>query len=372
MRILIIGSDRKVFDEISAVAKRQIAYSGTSDNLDIIVFSLASLQLRETKLSDRVTVYPSSSFSRFLYIFDAIRTARKLQKPDLISAQDPFESGLAGYFVAKYFGVPLHIQIHTDLMSPYFYRDTILNKIRFYISKFIIPRAKSIRVVSQRIKNSLLLAYPKIPEFSIQILPIHVDRDKIKDSPIDVDLHKKYPQFKKIILMASRLTREKNIGLAIDAMQAIVKKFPNAGLIIVGEGPMKKGLAVSVQGLGLEKNVILEDWSDSLSSYYKTTDLFLLTSNYDGYAMTVVESLVAGTPVIMTDVGCASEVVIDGQNGLVFSVGNLNKLIEAISKFLSDPSLSSNLKSGAQKMIWQDSEDVYLKQYRKGWEVALG
>ncbi|MBI3631932.1 MAG: glycosyltransferase family 4 protein [Candidatus Vogelbacteria bacterium] len=372
MRILVIGSDRKMFDESSAVAQRQIDYAGISNNLDIVVFSASSLQLKTTKLSENVVVYPSNSFSRWLYIFDAFRVSRKLSKPDLVSVQDPFESGLAGYVMGKYFGVPLQVQIHTDLMSSFFFRDSLLNKIRFYIAKFIIPCAKSIRVVSQRIKKSLLAVYPKISESIIQVLPVYMDFEKIRSAQIDVDLHKKYPQFKSIILMASRLTKEKNIDLAVDAMVEVVKKFPNTGLIIVGNGSERERLGWRVEGLGLQKNVIFEGWNNDLASYYKTAELFLLTSNYDGYAMTIVESLTAGTPVVMSNVGCAGEVVVDGQNGLIFPVGDLDRLVGCITKMLSDPELRNGIKLGAQKMVWQTNKDEYLRLYRRSWETTLG
>ena len=61
----------------------------------------------------------------------------------------------------------------------------------------------------------------------------------------------------------------------------------------------------------------MEPWTDDPFSYYKTADLFLLTSNYEGYGMAVVEAMAAGCPVIMTDVGLAGEVLIDKKDGLV-------------------------------------------------------
>lgn len=109
--------------------------------------------------------------------------------------------------------------------------------------------------------------------------------------------------------MASRLTREKNIGLAIEAIREIIKSKPRTGLVIVGSGQESEKLKAKSAKLNLEKNVIFEPWIDqeTLYSYYKTADLFLVTSLYEGYGMTLVEALAAGCPIVSTDIGVARE-----------------------------------------------------------------
>ena len=64
---------------------------------------------------------------------------------DVVTTQDPFECGLAGFLIARIFRARLHIQIHTDVMSPYFANESTLNRVRVLIAKFLIPRASGIR-----------------------------------------------------------------------------------------------------------------------------------------------------------------------------------------------------------------------------------
>ncbi len=331
MNLLTIGSDRKLFEEGSAVSARHIKYGESLDRLDMIVFAKRNLGLKVKKLDPKVTVYPTNSWSRFLYFIDAYFIARSLHRPDIVSAQDPFESGVAGYLVSRHFGVPLHLQAHTDFLSPYFYKDSYLNKVRLVLARFLIRRSAKFRVVSERIKRSIVASGLKDAD-SIIVEPIFVDTDKIRNATVRIDLHKKYPQFEFIILMASRITKEKNIGLAIEAMVEVVKKYPKVGLVIVGDGPERNSLELKIKNEELSAKIIFENWSDDLPSYYKTADLFLLTSNYEGYGMTIIEALSVGLPVVMSDVGCAGEVLINGQNGLVFPVGDLQGLILAIEK----------------------------------------
>ncbi len=362
MKILAIGTDRKLFEEGSAVAARQIKYGQLFDRLDIIVYSLRSIGLQPKKLSDTVTIYPTNSASRFLYFLDAAKLAATLQKPDVVTAQDPFESGVGAYLAAWRSGAPLHLQVHTDFLSPYFFHESALNKIRVLIAKFLVKRAAGVRVVSERIKQSILAA-GLIGEEKVRVLPIFVDAEQIRGAEVKIDLHKKYPQFEFIILMASRITEEKNIGLAIEAMREVVKGYPRAGLVIVGDGPEKNSLQSIVESYGLEQNIIMEGWTSELPSYYKTADLFLLTSNYEGYGLTVAESLAAGTPVAMTDVGCAGELLHDSENGLIFKVGDASGAAAAITRYIENNDLRQSIKNNIAKMPPMIAESEYLLRY---------
>ena len=83
-------------------------------------------------------------------------------------------------------------------------------------------------------------------------------------------------------------------------------------------------------------NVVIEHWTDDLISYYKTADLFLFTSNYEGYGRTVVEAMAAGLPVIMTNVGLAGDILKDNLNGLIVPINNLGELKRGIRILMDD------------------------------------
>jgi len=320
MKILSIGTDRKLFESGSEVARRQIVLAEKLGRLEIIVFANRDLSLTAFDLSPKLRVIPTNSRNRWFYIFDAIRLGKNLPHPDLVTAQDPFECGFIGWRLARFFRAELELQIHADIGSPYFRRESLLNQIRFWLARFLLPRADKIRVVSKRIADFLRSTNWGIKTI-LEIRPIAIDTEKIRTAPIIVDLHKKYPQFDKIILMASRLSREKNIGLAIEVMNEVAKQNPQIGLIIVGSGSegekLRRKVGVPIEASGLKAksyqllgNIIFENWVDQeiLYSYYKTADLFLNTSWYEGYGMTLVEAHAAGCKIISTDVGVAREV----------------------------------------------------------------
>lgn len=295
-KVINIGSDQNIFNPESEVRARSRARAFSLEKLLVLVAGASGRIERDGNLE-----LLSMPLWRSLFF-------RPAEKFDLVTSQDPFEHGLISWFLAWRLGAELELQIHTDFLSPHFWRASIRNKIRVILARFLLPRADQIRVVSNRIKNSLIANRWRLKAIPT-VRPIAVEAEKIKSARVTVDLHQKYPQFQKIILMASRLTREKNIALAIEAMAEVVKKLPQAGLIIVGSGPLESELKLQARSSKLEANVVFEPWVDqaTLWSYYKTADLFLLTSLYEGYGLTLAEAQAAGCPIVATDVGVARE-----------------------------------------------------------------
>ncbi len=368
MNLLIINLDKGIFRPGSMSLANLKDYSRFFEKLFVITWTRR--EEKSISFENRLFIYPTNSRSRLFYILDTCRIFKKFIKGegiDLVSSQDPFETGFTAYLISRLFKIPLHLQAHTDFLSLYFGKESTLNKVRVFIAKFLILRADCVRVVSERIKKSLVINGCALVD-KIAVFPIFVDVKKIQLEPIKTDLRKKYLQFDFIILMASRLTAEKNIGLAIEAMAKVIKRRPKTGLIIAGEGPKAEALKSQIENYKLQENIILEPWTDDLVSYYKTADLFLLTSNYEGYGMAVVEAMAAGCPVIMTEVGLAGEVLIDKKDGLVVSVGDKEKLVEAILNLIENPALRTNLVQNSQKLmhLWPIREE-YLNKYRDSW-----
>ena len=158
MNVLAIGSDRSRGIPSSATAKRQVAYGMRFGDLRIIVFSLREQRMASYALSVETHVYATASSFRTLYGWSAFWIARKLPIPDVVTVQDPFETGLIGWVIARTSGSAFHVQVHTDFRSPAF-RRSLLNRLRVALARFIIGRADRIRVVSERIKDSIEAAY---------------------------------------------------------------------------------------------------------------------------------------------------------------------------------------------------------------------
>ncbi len=373
MNVIFISTDIKIFNSQSAVQRRFLKYAEKIERIEVIVFSLKRRGFEEFNLLPNCRVVPTNSRSRWNYIFDAMSIGKKIiekekDKEWIVSTQDPFETGLVGHSLHKKFGVALHVQVHTDLFSPYFSSGT-LDKIRLKIAKKVLPDASSIRVVSERIKKSI--EDKKLNNTPIKVLPIAVSKDFLQKEPL-FNLHEKYPQFEKIILVASRLTQEKRITDAISAFSFVPESF-NAGLVVVGEGPEREKLIKYAKQKGVEEKVVFELWSDDLVSYYKTADLFLLTSAYEGYGRTLVEASLCGCPIVSTDVGIVGDVLKNEKDLLSCVVGDTKCLADSMAKLFRDGQFAENLAQNAKISARGHlmDEDVYVKNFVSCLEMSV-
>lgn len=303
MRVLQIGSDRSkrgILYPGSAGFERQKAYAKEFGSLDIIGFSRRSDGVRESS-SEQLRVIPTNSSSPLLYGLDALRIAKTLPKPDVVSAQDPFETGLAAWFIARRSNVPLHVQVHTDLLSPEYARRSLVNRIRVSIAGFVLKRAARIRVVSARVQGSIARLDLGVP---ITALPIYVDLERFRTAIVDPHLAERFARFTSKLLVVARLEPEKNVALAI---RSFAEAAPaDTCLIIVGRGSEQRQLEELARELGMTERIFFEGEAPSVG-YYPLADLVLVPSRYEGYGLAIVEALAAGKPVIATDVGVARE-----------------------------------------------------------------
>ncbi len=324
MKTLMISTDWKIFEPESAVRARMINYS-RSDSLLIVILGIN----RKLQTSGNLRFMGLTRWQAFFW--------RPPERFDLVTSQDPFETGVIARRLARIVGAKLELQIHTDIGNNYFQHESFKNRVRYFLAKRLLPKADHIRVVSNRVRLYLVEKL-KVENSKIEVRPIFIDVEKIKNSPITLNLHQKYPQFDKIILMASRLTREKNIGLAIEAIRdANLRIHTNDTnkkilLLIVGSGPEEKKLKLLASSFQLSENIIFENWVDqeTLYSYYKTCDLFLVTSFYEGYGMTLVEAQAAGCKIVATDVGVAREI-----GAHIVSINDPQAVAENIVKLLA-------------------------------------
>jgi len=265
----------------------------------------------------------------------------------------------------------LHVQIHTDFLSPYFASLSLLNRLRVFIAKRVLAHASAIRVVSQRIKNSLLQTKNYKLKTAPIVLPIFTDLDKFKSATPTFSLQEKYRDWGFIILIASRLSEEKNVGFAFEILRELLKKYPKTGLVIVGAGPLESELKLQVTSYKLHDSVVFEGWQDDLVSYYKTSNLFLQTSLYEGFGLSLLEAMASGCPSVSSDVGIASELLNHKGHSFVCPVNNLSCFVSAISQFIEDNQLRtffSTQIAPSAVLEFSQNKTEYLEAYKESIE----
>ena len=348
MRVLSISADRSkrgILHAGSPAFKRQESYARALGSLDIIAFSLKSDGVHAVD-AGALCVYPTNAPSKWLQAFYALRIARTLSQPDVVSAQDPFETGFVAWLIAILLQSPLHIQVHTDFLSPEYARLSLLNRTRAVIAGFVLKRATRVRVVSRRIKAGIEKRYTlRVP---VTALPIFTDLQRIRAGARDIALEKRFAPYGTKILVVSRLEKEKNVALAIRAYAAVAPE--SSCLIIIGEGREREALARLSYSLSAHR--IFFEGDRDVAPYYALADLVLCPSKYEGYGLVIVEALAAGKPVISTDVGIAREA------GAI--VVREEKFVEALKEWFVGGPRVGELRDYAYKNF-----DEYVRAYRE-------
>jgi L-malate glycosyltransferase len=125
-----------------------------------------------------------------------------------------------------------------------------------------------------------------------------------------------------VILQVARLDYLKDHATAVRMMKRLVIDFPNAKLLLVGDGVEKQAIKQLIEAHGVGENVRLLGLRQDIGRLLKAADLFLLTSISEGIPLTVIEAMAAGLPVVATRVGGMAEVVVHGETGLLGPSGD--------------------------------------------------
>lgn len=360
----MLSTDRSALNADSAFRGRLKEYALHTDRLIVLV---AAHHPATIEVDEKLQIMGCERHSKIAIFFELLQKARSLIADDprawLLSTQEEF-TGLIGYMIKRSHGTKWQAQVHTDIGSPYYGHVFLKNRIRAFIAKRTLGFASCIRVVSERVRNNIQRYCSQIP---MTIVPIYVDKERFR---ADLLRHNSPERF--TVVMVGRLVKEKNISLALNVFSELLKKVPHAKLEIIGDGPEKKKLFHESRMLGLERAVSFRGNLKEVESILHEADVYMLTSWYEGYGMSVIEAMAAGCAVIMTEVGIAGEICIDGVSGLIVPPGGKKGLLGALLSLADDPSLRDRLGKGARKAIEKlPTRAEYMTEYHRSLKVCL-
>jgi glycosyltransferase involved in cell wall biosynthesis len=173
------------------------------------------------------------------------------------------------------------------------------------------------------------------------------------------------------LICGTRVTPRKGIRLLIQAVDILLKRYPNVRLSIVGEGDEKKSLQDLTQGLGINSAVTFLGFvpREKAAEIYGRANIYVSPSFNEGMANFMLECMALGMPILATDVGGTRELLTENENGFIIKTGEYNDIVDKIEKFLLDKSLVEKLgnqsRLRAEKMSWEKVSDEYIDLYEK-------
>jgi len=167
------------------------------------------------------------------------------------------------------------------------------------------------------------------------------------------------------LFMVSRLTRFKNIRVALEALALLKRK--DRRLLIGGEGEAKEDLRRLTNSLGLDDRVIFLGSipHDRLPSLYARAKLLIFTTEKEPFGMVPVEALACGTPVIASNSGGVQETVQHGVNGLLLDPMTPRSLSEGIDHLLENTETYDFLRQNTRKSVERFCWDHHVQQFRE-------
>lgn len=344
MKALFISNDPTIFDETSAARMRMRAYATAIGELHIV--SPAGEEILY-KQEGNLFLHPVYSWKIFRIRMLTMKAHALLLEHDIdvISAQDPFEQGLVALHAIAGTRVKLHIQVHTDFLSPWFVKGggrlAFLNRRRRSIAEKVLLEADGIRVVSDRVKTSLVAQYgSRIPEPSV--IPIAIDTTVPAPGPLPAH------QFKFSLIAVGRLEPEKRIQDILAALNDVKGLYPMTGLFIVGSGNDRKKLEKIVKDFDLTDNVIFLGERPDARSLMASAQTFVQASAYEGYGRTLVEAALAKVPIITTDTGIVGDIFKNREQVLAVPVADPMAISRAIAEIIENNILRQELPIAAE------------------------
>lgn len=251
---------------------------------------------------------------------------------------------------------------HNHLSTQYLNKG-FLHNLMMRISMFIGYRiADSLVAVSNGVAEDLAsLSFTNINKIKVINNPVQKPQKINYAQRTEVDRLWGNPHDKRILSVGS-LKIQKNHELLIKAFKNVNDIVPSK-LIIAGSGNQQDLLVRLTESLNLEERVIFPGFQDNISIFYETADLFVLSSDYEGFGNVLLEALIHGLPIVSTD--CKSgpaEILDNGKYGTLVPTQDLLSLSQAIISSLNKTSHDLlSLRNRAHTFLPENISSEYLK-----------
>lgn len=274
------------------------------------------------------------------------RTLKKWMKkfqPDIVISF-AYITSLIGYLCCKQLNIPFIVSERTDPIRYRKLHSLTMKKIYPKISGFVYQTyAIRNRYASEfGIKNSIVIPNPITPE----------------------QVGEKKDCKKREIITAGRLIPEKNHMLLIDAFAKLDGK-EEYKLVIYGEGALRNELETRIHTLGLTDRILLPGVEFNALKNHNDAELFVLSSNVEGYPNALIEAMANGIPCIAADVpsGVMREIIQDRVNGYLFKAGDAESLTACMHDAIKNPLLREKIS----KQALNDIDDLMIGKIACKW-----
>jgi N-acetyl-alpha-D-glucosaminyl L-malate synthase BshA len=238
------------------------------------------------------------------------------------------------------------------------------------ITQFGIEQSDGVTAISKYLRSATWETF--CTSCDIQVIYNFIDADYYQRKPHEELKKQIAPKGEKIILHISTFRPVKRITDCIETLARLRELESGSGsqfgvkLVMCGDGPERAGAESLAESLGISDSVIFAGKQPQavIRDYLSIADLLLLPSQTESFGLVALEAMACEVPVIATRVGGIPEVVVEGETGFMFEVGDVNGMAEAALHILNDAPLQERLgKRGREIALEQFTTDKIIPQY---------
>lgn len=299
-------------------------------------------------------------FRRFIILQTAwhLRKLLNVIKPDVLHTGWVQDHGLIG--ALSYFQPTISMPWGSDvLIRPY---DSAR---AMWKTRFTLRRADMITCDAEAVKEQII-NLTGCHENKIVVFPWGIDLKTFRPA-YSGEVRKKLGWERNRILICTRNfdIRVHGVEYFIRAIPSVLKKHPDARVILVGAGALEQEYQKLVNELGIDEVVHFAGWLDKtrLAEHLNAADIYISTSLSDGTSCSLLEAMACGLPIVVTDVPSNLEWVEDKVNGYIVPRKDESRLVEAIVALLENPELQRemgerNLQIAKKRADWEKNFDI--------------
>lgn len=320
---------------IRALAREHRVWVLTSCGAD---FGHPNVRIIKTNPRRFVFRKPSMLFAHSLFI---LRNRRSI---DLIHVPYTSRSWIYGCylpFFREWLGLPYVLVLHGGAMLPW--KPRLPHRLLF-------QKAAAIIAVSERIREE----YTKRSGREIQVIPPLIPFQPPSRPRSSLKEEYGYREDEQVILSLGSIKKIKGSDLLLEAFFLLGEEEVErrrARLLLVGDGPMRGSLEEEVRKRGFERWVRFLGLlpRDQIPDAFGLADIYVIPSLAEGAPLSLMEAMSNGLPVIGSDIGSIRQFIREGENGLLFGVGNPLALRDKLAVLLADHELRKRLSDAARK-----------------------
>lgn len=339
LHVVQVGTDTSVFSArpASDTLERQSAYAAAltriipGSHMTYLVLGAAAQQAVTENLTLRGV--PGGRVVSLMRLRHALESLHRERSIDVIATQSPFEETAVAVQFGRGAEVPIIAQVHFDLFSRHAIGvDPVhraINTLRRKLALGRFAELAGLRAVGTGVAAGLR-ARPDMPP--VRWIPVPMmrlaDQQSANVAP------------REGVLFVGRIAPEKALERWIQVAALVLAERPETRFLIVGDGPDRPALQRKAASL-LGSSVIWRGRmaSRDLPEVYRSARVLLMTSLHEGFGRVAAEALGCATPVVATNVGGLSDIVIDGRSGFLHEADDSLGLARSVLRLLEDPAL---------------------------------